>query len=388
MTAAPPVRSRPNPPVRVLHLRDTHDVGGPGKTIIETHRAIDPSRFQLHLAVFTTRFETGETPFVTAARDARLPVSSVRGRNQYDPRMIWKVAALAKGLGVHLLHSHEVKSDVIGYLASRVNRLPILTTLHGWIGNGRRQRAMTALDKCVVRRFDAIIAVSSQIRSEAIAAGAPEQKVHLLHNAIVLARYSRSGREAFLSDLVGRSLERPVLVSIGRLSLEKGHEDLLDALAALQARGSKPSLVLVGDGPERASLADRVRALGLQDQVFMTGYVDHPEAVLEGADLMVLPSHTEGLPNAALEALAMEVPVLATRVGGTPEVITDGSNGRLVPPHSPDALADAIAQFVSDTAGWRQLAQRGRTLVERHFSFEARTRKLETIYEDLAGRMA
>jgi len=372
----------------VLHLRDTHEVGGPGKTILETHQAIDPSRFRLHLAVFATRWETGETPFVAAARNAGLPVTVVRGRNQYDARMIWRVAALADTLGIDLLHSHEVKSDVIGYLASRLRRRPILATLHGWIGNGPRQRAMIALDKRVVRRFDAVIAVSSQIRSEAIAAGAPKQKVHLLHNAIALARYQRSGRRGFLSEVLRRDLEHPVLVSIGRLSAEKGHLDLLDALAILRTTGSRPTLVLVGDGPERSSLAERVRILGLQDQVFMPGYIDRPEAVLEGADLMVLPSHTEGLPNAALEALAMEVPVLATLVGGTPEVITDGETGRLVPPQSPEDLARAIGAFLSDPDRWRCLAERGRAVVESHFTFEARTRRLEAIYHSFAGRMA
>ena len=103
---------------------------------------------------------------------------------------------------------------------------------------------------------------------------------------------------------------------------------------------------------------------------------------------MVLPSHTEGLPNAVLEAHAMEVPVLATRVGGTPEVITDNETGRLVPSHAPDALADGIIDFVHNPEPWRRMATAGRLMVERQFDFKARTRRLETIYAELvAGRV-
>ena len=101
---------------------------------------------------------------------------------------------------------------------------------------------------------------------------------------------------------------------------------------------------------------------------------------------MVLPSHTEGLPNAALEALAMDVPVLATAVGGTPEVITDGETGRLVPPSAPAALASAMSDFLAHRERWQQWATAGRRTVEQRFDFRARTRKMEAIYEELAGR--
>ena len=170
---------------------------------------------------------------------------------------------------------------------------------------------------------------------------------------------------------------------MGRLSPEKGHADLLDAVALAERRGCRFSVVLVGDGPERSRLEAQVRALGLTGRVHMPGYLDRPERVLEEADLMVLPSHTEGLPNAALEALLMEVPVLATRVGGTPEVITDGKTGRLVEAHSPAAMADLLADFHADPAAWQALARRGREVAATEFNFTARTRRLEGIYLEL-----
>lgn len=372
-------------PLNVLDLRDTHEIGGPGKTILETYRAIDPAQFRLHLAVFLTRHERDESPFIAAARAQGMPVHLIRGYNQYDPRMIWQLAQLVKSLDIDIVHAHEVKSDVLVYLASKLHRVPIVTTLHGWFGNGAKRRAYIALDKLVARGYDCVIAVSGQIRDEILDSGVRATHLRLLHNAIVLERYKRTGRSGFLAELVGRPLTGPVLASIGRLSPEKGHADLVEALAMVAAQGHTFSAVLAGDGPDRERLAQRIAELGLESSVHLPGYVSQPQRVLEETDLMVLPSHTEGLPNAALEALAMEVPVLATRVGGTPEVIADGETGRLVAPHAPDALAAAIVDFVSNPITWRRMAARGREVVEARFNFATRTRQLEQIYVELAG---
>lgn len=369
--------------INVLHLRDTFEIGGPGKTILETYRAIDAARFRLHLGVFLTRHESAETPFVSAARAVGLPVHEIRGLNQYDPRMIARVIQLVDDLHIHLVHAHEVKSDVITWLVSKFRRVPVVTTLHGWFGTDYKARLFTALDRRVVRSFDRVIAVSGPIHDRMAAAGITERQLRLLRNAIVIERYRRTGERGYLASLLGRPVAGPVVATIGRLSPEKGHADFVEALALARVSGCRVTAVLAGDGPARADLVARVHALGFDDAVHFPGYVDRPERLLEETDLMVLPSHTEGFPNVVLEALAMEVPVLATRVGGTPEIVEDGTNGRLVPPHSPPALADALKQFVAAPDHWRRMAQNGRELVERSFDFKARTRRLESIYMEL-----
>ncbi len=180
-------------PIRVLDLRDTYEIGGPGKTILETYRAVDASRFHLELGVFVTRHEAGNTPFVEAARGYGMPVHLIRGRNQYDPRMIWSVAQLVKTHGIDIVHAHEVKSDVITLLAARLHPMRTITTLHGWIGNSVKQRVLIALDRRIAQAFDRVIAVSAPIRDELAAAGVRAGRLRLLHNAIVLERYRRSG---------------------------------------------------------------------------------------------------------------------------------------------------------------------------------------------------
>jgi glycosyltransferase involved in cell wall biosynthesis len=368
--------------VNVLDLRDTYEIGGPGKTILETYRAIDRSRFSLHLGVFLRRDERDDTPFITAARAYGVPVHLLRGYNQYDPRLVLEVVRLVRKLDIHIMHAHEVKSDVIGYLAAKVTGVPIVTTLHGWIGNSRKQKLFIGLDRRIVRGFDRVIAVSGKINDE-MAATVPPSRLRLVHNAIVVERYHRTGRSGFLPQLVGRPIAGPVIATIGRISPEKGQADLVEALAAVRQRGHRVTAVLAGDGPDKAGLTARVEELGLADSVHFPGYVEQPERILEETDLMVLPSHTEGLPNAALEAMAMGVPVLATRVGGTPEVVTDGETGRLVPAHSPAALADGIVDFLVNPGPWKVMAGRGRGVVEQRFNFAARTRAIEAVYAEL-----
>ena len=372
-------------PIRVLDLRDTYEIGGPGKTIIETFRAIDPLRFELHLGVFLRRDEPEESPFIAAARECGMPLHILRGYNQYDPRLVSQLTRLIKRLKIDIVHSHEVKSDVITYLASKLHRVPIMTTLHGWIANNAKQRVLMAVDRRLIPRFDCVIVVSDQIRDALKRQGVPGHNMRLLHNAIVIEKYRRTGRTGFLAELIGRPLLGPVIASIGRISPEKGHADLVDALAIASARGHRFSAVLAGDGPDRPRLLEKIDAAGLSDRIHLPGYVQQPQRILEEADLVVLPSHTEGLPNAALEAMVMGVPLLATRVGGTPEVVTDGQTGRLVSPHSPEALACGIIDFVVDPAPWRRMAADAREVVERRFNFRSRTRELEGIYSELAA---
>lgn len=370
-------------PIRVLDLRDTYEIGGPGKTIIETFKALDAVRFEMHLGVFAKTSECADTPFVTAARDCGMPVHVLRGINPYDPRLITQLMTLIDSHSIDIVHAHEVTSDVIAYLASRMHAVPIITTLHGWIGNGTKQRLLIWLDKLVARKFSRVIAVSKEIERVMLMAGMDPSKITMLHNGIVLERYRSTGRRGVLDEIVGRQIPRPIVASIGRLSREKGHADLLEAVAILKRKGHKLSLVLIGEGFERQTLEAKVHALQLDGMVYFPGYQVQPERFLNDIDLMVLPSHTEGLPNVALEALLMEVPVLATSVGGTPEVISDGETGRLVPPHSPEALAAGILEFLSCRDSWSRMVRQGRKMVEARFDFRERTRKLEVLYDEM-----
>ena len=271
-----------------------------------------------------------------------MPIHEITASGPYDLGQIWRLRKLVDDQRIDIVHPHETSSDVITYAMSKVSRVPIVTTAHGWIANSPKQRAMVALDKRVMRGFDRVIAVSNRIRQDLVDAGVPPNRITLLHNAIVVENYRRTGAGT-LESIFGRTVPRPVLVDIGRLSPEKGHADLVEALRIVAARGRQVTAVLAGDGPSMSDIVARFVPRGLKAAFFCPGMWNLPARLLEDADLMVLPSHTEGLPNAALEALVMNVPVLATNVGGTPEVVIDGETGRLCP---------HVSRRVSRTASW------------------------------------
>lgn len=369
--------------INILHLRDTHEIGGPGKTILETVSHIDNSRFKLHIGVFKTRREKEDSPFVTEGRRRGFSVHSIDSFNQFDPRIVLGVIRLVNELGIDLIHTHETKSDIIGLMAARCSGRPVITTVHGWIFNTLKQRIYIGMDKKSLRYFDRVIAVSEKMRNELLACSVPRERIDLLHNGIVVENYKNSGKRGFLNTLAQCAKNRPVIGTVGRLSREKGHRDLVIAVSLILKQGLDISCFIIGDGPEREHLEKLISDLSLQNNVFLTGYLREPQRAIEDLDLFVLPSYTEGLPNVVLESLLMDVPVIATRVGGTPDVIENGTHGVLVEPGSPADLAAAITDFSGDPKKYRLMAQAGKNQVITRFNFTNRTRQLENIYEDV-----
>ncbi len=216
--------------------------------------------------------------------------------------------------------------------------------------------------------------------------GFDPSRLSLVHNAIVTRKYKNEGHRGYLSSKTGTGLKGPIIGSVGRLSREKGHADFIEAISLVVRQGYEADFVLVGDGPEKEALRAQIRRLGLEGRVHLPGYLDDMPGVYQDLDLMVLPSYTEGLPNVVLESLAMGVPVIATRVGGTPDIISDDVSGVLIEPNSPETLAVKIAEFLDSRERFHRMAAAGRANVIANFDFAARTRRIETIYEELASK--
>ncbi|HWR97501.1 MAG TPA: glycosyltransferase family 4 protein [Candidatus Methanoperedens sp.] len=370
--------------IRVLHLRDTDEIGGPGKTILETMSRIDPERFRLHLGVFESTPAGRETPFVKEAKQRGLSVHAIQGRNPFDLSMVSKLERLVRQLKIDIVHSHETLSNAYGYLAARRAGARTVSTMHGWIDNGIKDKLRIWMDKQLMRRFDLSIAVSEAMRRQVITEGIPPERVRVLHNCIVSSMYRPEGERGYLAKLLGRPLERPIVGCVGRLSPEKGQKDFLAAASIVLGLGTKASFVLAGDGPEREALATMARELGIAERVHVLGYQREMVALYRDLDLMVLPSHTEGLPNVVLESLLMRTPVVATDVGGTAEIVTHRETGILVEKRRPEAIARAISEFLESPGIFQQMAEAGRRRVLQEFNFTDRTRKLERIYTEVA----
>ena len=372
-------------PIRVLHLRDSPWVDGPGRTILETAARIDRGRIDYRVAPLVPD-DGAQHALVVALRARGVPVEPMLDAGALAP-LVERVAALIKRLDIEILHSSEFRTNLVALRCRRlIPGLRIVSTAHGWIANDARGRVKTLLDRLLLRRFDRVILVSHALRERLPGWWVPDTRAQVIHNALALDSYGRGDAQALRQPPAAGAPVR--LLTVGRLSPEKGLHLLLRAVAQVAPSCPPLRLTIAGTGPEEKPLRQLSGRLGLTDRVRYAGYVSDMPKLYEETDLVVQSSLTEGLPNVMLETAYLGVPVVATDVGGTREVIEHGISGWLVRPGSATALADGIRRYLADPAAFIAMAAHGRRRVVENFSFEARTRKQMTSYEEMAGRHA
>jgi glycosyltransferase involved in cell wall biosynthesis len=259
-----------------------------------------------------------------------------------------------------------------------------VSTAHGWIANDLRGKIKTLLDRTLLRRFDRVILVSHAVRQRLPRWWVADSRVQVVHNALMLDSYGR-GVAPGTRQVPGPG--EPIrLLAVGRLSAEKGFDLLLRAVAALAAGDSPLRLTIAGTGPEEAALRALAADLGIVEQVSYAGFVADMPDLYTRSDLVVQSSLTEGLPNVMLETAYLGVPVVATDVGGTREVIEHGVTGWLVRAGSAVELEGGVRRFLEDPAKFIAMAAQGKGRIEREFSIETRTARQTAVYEDLMGR--
>jgi glycosyltransferase involved in cell wall biosynthesis len=369
-------------PIRVLQLRDSPWVDGPGRTILETTSHIDAARVDFHVGAFVG--EKGvDHPLVSALRARGAKVHEIRDRPGVDARLRGDVLALMRDLQIDVLHSCEPRSNLLALMCGRKAGVRLAATAHGWIANNPREKAYRLLDKTLLRFFDGVIMVSRATRSLVPRWWLPEARVQVLYNALVLEKY---GIETVRAP---RRLVDPragaVMLNVGRLSPEKGQDLLLRAFARVAAEWPGLTLRFAGVGPLEQDLRALVAELELGTRVEFLSYVkDMPQLYAE-TDLIVQSSLTEGLPNVILEGAYLRVPMLATAVGGTAEVVEHARSAWLIPPGSIDALEQGIRRFLAHPAEFAAFGDVAHQTILDRFSFTARTRGLTEFYERLAA---
>jgi glycosyltransferase involved in cell wall biosynthesis len=303
--------------------------------------------------------------------------------------MVQEVARHLRDLGADLLCSHGYKANVVGLLAARRAGVPVITVSHGWTGATWKLRAYEALDRACLRRMDRVVCVSEGQALKVRRAGVRPDRVVVIRNAIRVERFDRPdpADRGRLEAIFPKSPER-IVGSAGRLSPEKGLGVLVDAAAIVIRSQPGVGFVHFGDGPLRESLARRIAELELEGRFVLAGFRTDMDRFIPHWDLSVLPSFTEGLPNVVLESFAARVPVVATAVGGTPEIVEDGVNGYLVPPGDPEALARRIRDILLSEEERRSMGRRGRELVLNEFSFDAKCSQYQRMWADLLEPVA
>jgi glycosyltransferase involved in cell wall biosynthesis len=263
-----------------------------------------------------------------------------------------------------------------------------LATVHGWTGHSPREHwVYYPADKWILARYPRLVAVSGEIRSELIRHGAPADRVTTILNGIDHRAFVRvEGRREVVRGTLGLAGDEVVVGAVGRLEPQKRFDLLIDAVAALRVTHPALTLLIVGDGSLRGALEAQIAARGLGARCRLLGHRTDIIDLHHAMDLFVQSSDYEGTPNAVLEAMALETPVIATDAGGTAEILRDRIDGRIVARGDLQALQEAVRAALDDPAGMRRYAASARARVETVLSFDARMDALEAIYTELVER--
>ena len=319
------------------------------------------------------------------AAEAGCPLIGVPDRGPLDRGVIRRLLAVCRRYRVHIWHGHDYKSNMLGLLLRPFWDMKLVTTAHGWVTQTARTPLYYAVDRWCLPRYHHVICVSSDLYAQALRLGVAPERCTLIPNGIDEQTFCRrfAASEAPLRARYRVPAGRLVVGAAGRLRPEKAFNNLIHAVHGLIGLGLDLELWIAGAGAAQAQLQALVERLGLGERVRLLGFVEDTIDFYHGLDLFVLSSLREGLPNVVLEAMAMRVPVVATRVAGVPALIEDGRNGLLCPPGDIAGLAAAIRRAVEDPVLRAALAGAGRESIERHCTFTQRMERERRVYDEV-----
>jgi len=328
-----------------------------------------------------------ESPLHQKACEAELPVLPFKMRNEFDLPAILRLAWAMKRKKCLLVHFHDAHSAAVGSVAASLAKVPfrIIT-----------RRVDFPLKKNYFSRrkymknIDVIIAISEGVKKVLVEGGVDPENVEVISSGIDFSSFEEDSSALTSKDYLHREFSFAVddyLVGIvAHLADHKGHQYLIQATKILKQQAPKIKTIIVGEGPLSMELDRQAKELDVEDIVFFLGFRKDIPKILSSLDLFVLSSHLEGMGSSILDAMASRLPVVATKVGGIPEVVINGETGLLVPPRNPSALARAILMLYSNKTLASRLGQKGYELVHRKFSAEAMADKVVRLYEKIGLR--
>lgn len=370
----------------VLHTRVvTESGGGPDKTILNSASHFQDSPYWLAAAYMHPPDDAGFDAVRKRADEADCPLIPVADRGPLDRSVVRSLYNICKHYDVKVWHAHDYKSNLLGLSLRPFHAMKLVTTVHGWVRHTTRTPLYYAVDRLCLPYYHHVICVSDDLRDRAVKVGVAPERCTMIPNAIDHLRFTRRypQSESHLRRELGVPPERLVIGAVGRLSAEKGFTDLIRAAHTLLDEGVDLELWIAGEGEQYAALAEMIDKLSLSGRVRLLGFCGDTIGLYHALDLFVLSSLREGLPNVILEAAAMQTPIVSTRVAQVPLMLTDGETGLLCDMGNVDQLTAAMRRALGDADLRRHLAQAGRALIERQYTFAQRMAKVRAIYDSL-----
>lgn len=369
--------------MHVVHLTDSPFYGGPERQIHGLAMTLPAS---VRTTILCFRDHASSAPFLDKLTTSGVKARMVAHANPRFLGIIADVAAELRASRADLLVCQGYKADILGWFAAKRAGVPVMSVSRGWTAHTWKVRLYEAIDRRMLRHMESVACVSAGQAAKVVRSGVRANRVRVIHDSVDPTRFNEGGSagRALLQSLFATPRD-VIIVGVGRQSPEKGFDQLVESASLLARASDRVGIVLIGDGPDRQALEDRVRAADLSRHVVFAGFRTDIDRLLPGADILAQASFTEGLPNVVLEACAAGIPVVATDVGGTSEIIDDGVNGLLVPAGDPSALAERLLDLVRSPERRRAMGARGRDIARARFSFVQQAREYAELFESVAG---
>lgn len=384
-------------PVRVLRVIARLNKGGPALHVAYLSAGLEERGYETTLVAGSLARGEGSMAYVAEQRGVevvRLPDLHREISPLHDLRAAHRLAAIIKRVRPQILHTHTAKAGAVGRTAALLAgdaRPPIVVhTFHGHVLRGYFGPASSAffrmLERSLASTTTALVAVSPEVRDDLVALGvAPAEKFTVIRLGVELTeRVDESpDTRARARRMMGIPDDRFTVGWMGRMTAVKRTGDIVFAVKRLLDAGVDACLCLVGDGPDREATEQLAHDLGIVDRCLFLGYQDDVAPFYAAFDALILPSANEGTPVSAIEALAAGRPVVATRVGGVPDVIRDGLDGFLVTPGDVDELADRLGRLAADRELARRMGESGRERVLERYSVDRLVADVDGFYRRL-----
>lgn len=368
----------PKPNVMIVIATDI--IGGPGKGLLQFLRFADRRRFDFLLCNYDRAGRNGfRSDFLNAAAAQGLVVHRFHQRATIDPLLIAQALRTIRKNRIDIVQTHSYKSNILGCLLKLLYNMPWIAFAHGYTGENNKIALYNRLDLMCYKYADLAVVVSEPLKRLLHSNGVDPRRIVKLPNAVDRKELVAHGDPQQLRRDRFLPADGAVIAVIGRLSPEKGQLVFLQAFRKIKARMAHATALIVGDGPEKPRLMQYCRDHGLAQNVVFTGHVTNVGNYYRMADLLVIPSYSEGLPNVLLEAMALGVPVIATRVGAVGEVL-QGMDAAMVPPGDSAALAERMRLFLGDPSLAQETARQGRRTIALRYDPIRRAENLVALY--------
>ena len=368
--------------IRVVHIRSSAGFYGAERVIVNLLKSF-PGHDVQALMVSIENYRSGNVDFANVARAEGVRVLELSCSGKWRSGSQKELNRHVKEFQADCIHTHDYRSHLFGYVSALKHGIPLVATLHGWTRETARLRLYELMESLVLRRFDAVTVVSSNMAAQLLKRGLACSKVVTIANSVDTEQF-RPGDGSWCRQRFSLGADDYVFGTVGRLSEEKGQDLLLRAFAEVRRSCPGTRLLLVGDGPQEEALRQLAADLGLGEAVLFAGVQAEIEKILPGIDCYVSPSRTEGMPMIVLEAMACGRPIIATEVGAVGELLDEGA-GFLTESGDAEGMASLMIAAANGGLSTDAAAEAARQRSIERYGLEAQGRAYAAVYAAVLG---